>query len=322
MTSNGVDRSHEYPMLTPEPSPTPPQQTQTDKVKAHPYRTTLIVATSLLLLFIIVIVVRIGTYGADLPTTWTGAGGVFFTGGRNLSEQERLSAEATVKQQSPEAQLGYIPINAPSADNFQGDTGGDLGKLLALLSHPEATSSARVDTGTPDGYSYIPQGLISIKDETRATTKEAKALAVYGNEVGTYIEGFESLHGGMALTLKDQAEDRKNPDKAAALKRLGQDFAQLGFDLTVMSTVEIPEEMKAAHKAYATTYRIVGTNLIKISETKTDDEYLKAITAYNDSVDALTKRFLTIVAIFSANNVVFSSNDTGRVFMFNQTMSF
>lgn len=315
---------HEYP-ITPAPQATPetaaPEPTP-GWVHRHPYLASTVVAVSLLVILILVVAARSGVGGSDMGNNWVGAGSVFFTGGRNLTQAERMTAQEVVKQQSPDTQLGYIPIAMQSADGVQedGTYGNDLSSLLALLTQPKGSASAGASAQTESGFSLIPQGLISVADPTVKRTPEAEALFSYGNEVGTYVQGFESMHSNSAQILKDQAEDRTNAEKAARVDALGYAMAELGRDLNQMQ--EIPASARAAHTAYATSYRLAGTNLTKVAAAKTDEEYIDAIGAYNTSVESLSKRFLVLVGLFSANNVSFSSSDPGSMFVFNPTFSF
>jgi len=96
-------------------------------------------------------------------------------------------------------------------------------------------------------------------------------------------------------------------------------LTSLGTDLEQLS--EVPSDTAAMHSAYAKSYKAVGVNLTKIANAKTDQEYLDAIATYNTSADDLTKRFLALVALFSANNVQFSSSDPGSMFVFNANIS-
>lgn len=312
---------HEYPIAP------PPIEEQAEVavekkslLKRHPYVDVAIGALALLFLVLLIVAARSGVSGSDMGDNWVGAGGVFFTGGRNLNQADRISAEQVIKDRSPDTELGYIPIAIPSADGgVDEDFANDLGKLLGQLTQG-AEQPAEPDPNTSSAFSFIPQGLISVATGARQPTKEAEELFTYGNEIGSYIQGYESLHLNAAQTLKDHAEDRTNPQKTELVDRLGYDMAALGRDFLQMQTV--PQDIRAAHAAYATSYRIAGTNLTKIATTKTDEEYLDAIAAYNASVESLSKRFLILVGFFSAHNVVFSSSDPGSIFMFTPTISF
>ena len=310
---------HQYP-IAPEAPPAEAPVGKKGWVHSHPYLATSIAAISLLIILFFVVAARTGVGGSTSANNWVGAGSVFFTGGRTLTQAERMSAEAIVKQQSPKTALGYIPIPAPNADGSGAeDFANDLGKLLFELSvQPNAPISTPAETSS--GYSLIPQGLISVSTGAKQRSPEAEVLFTYGNEVGTYIQGFESLHLNSVQMMKDHAEDRQNADKTSHVDRLGYEMAELGRDLGQLQTV--PADIKAAHAALATSYRLAGTNLTKVAATKTDEEFLGAINTYNASVESLAKRFLVIVGIFSANEVSFSSSDPGSIFMFSPTLSF
>lgn len=311
--------SHEYP-ITPEAPPAEAPVARKGWVHNHPYLATSITVAALLVLLFFIVAARTGVHGSASGNNWVGAGSVFFTGGRTLTQAERMSAEAIVKQQSPKTELGYIPIPTPNADGTSAeDFANDLGKLLLELSvQPNTPAPAQTETGS--GYSLIPHGLISVASGAKQRSPEAEVLFVYGNEVGTYIQGFESLHLNSVQMMKDHAEDRGNADKAANVDRLGYEMAELGRDLNQLQTV--PADIKAAHAALATSYRLAGTNLTKVAAAKSDEEFLGAINTYNASVESLAKRFLVVVGIFSANEVSFSSSDPGSIFMFNPTISF
>ena len=315
--------SHEYP-IAPTPvaevvAATPPVEKK-GWVHRHSYLTAALGTFFLIVLVVLIVAARSGVSGSDNANNWVGAGSVFFTGGRNLTQEDRMKAETAVKQQSPETQLGYIPLPTNAATAGGNDFGNDLTALLAQLTQPTKTSAGGgVDASVGSAFSFIPQGFISTNSSGKKLTRDQEALQAYGNELGTYIQGYESLHGNSAQMLKDQAEDRTNSDKAMQVKNLGYDMAALGRDMLQMT--ELPDSVKAAHQALATSYRIAGTNLTKIPDAKTDQEFLDAIAGYNESVESLSKRFFVMVGIFSANNVTFSSSDPGSIFMFNPNLS-
>ncbi len=312
---------HEYPIAPPPIAATPVESEKHAWLHKHPYLTTSIALASIILFALLIASARSGVSSSQQGTNWVGAGGVFFTGGRNLRQAERQSAEQVIKNESPETQLGYIPITPPSADGFEGDDGGDLSKLLALISQSVSGNNSALATSSGESaFSLIPQGLISIETYGKKLTPEQEALHTYGNEAGAILQSYESMHPNASQPLKDHAEDRQNADKARLVEQLGFDMALLGRELTSIEVV--PAAIKAAHEAYATTYRIVGTNLTKVAGAKTDEEYLAAIEAYNQSVDSLSKRFFALVTLFGAHEVTFSQSETGSVFVFSQSFSF
>jgi hypothetical protein len=307
--------SHQYPFTpTPEPAPISAKK---GWVHRHPYVTAAIGAVALVILALAIVAARAGVSVGGAPTNWVGAGSVFFTGGRNLTESQRLTAEEIIKLRSPDTQLAYIPIQTQGQGSGETDFGNDLAKLLSLLTQPQGTSSV-TSVDVQSAFSFIPTGFISI-DSPQRLSREAEVIKAYGNDIGTYIQGYESMHLNAPQILKDQAEDRTNPEKALNVKNLGYDMAALGRDLLQMQ--EVPKEAQAAHKALATSYRIAGTNLTKIADSTTDQQFLDAITVYNASAEALAKRFFALASIFSAHNVTFSSSEPGSVFMFNTNLS-
>lgn len=313
---------HEYPISPPPQTETVGTAEKRGWTHRHPYLAATIAVASLACIFLSVLTTRSGVGANENGRNWVGAGSVSFTGGRNTTESERLKAEETVKQLSHETELGYIPIASPIEE---ADAGGkysnDLTALLAQLVQPTSGKTPlETSAETPNSFSFIPQGLISIANPERQLTPEAEALKTYGNTIGAHIQGFESMHSNSAQILKDHAEDRENTEKAERVSRLGYDIAELGRDLTLIT--DVPDIAKAAHSALATSYRIVGTNLTKIAATKTDEEFLGAINTYNASVEALSKRFFVLISIFTANSVTFSSSEPGSVFMFNSTFAF
>lgn len=309
--------SHEYPFSQPPVEETPTPETKTSWVYRHPYLATSIAAFAVLVLFLSIFASRSGVSTSSGNTNWIGAS--IFLGLRG-NEAERLGTGGLRGQQPETTDVGYIPITVPSGDpESESSLGNELAWLLAQLIQPKGQSgTTTIDVSS--SFSFIPQGLISTANTGKQLSGREAALHAYGNEVGTYIQGFEAAHTRSAQILTDHAEDRGNAEKAGRVDQLGYDMAELGFDLTQMDTV--PEEARAAHTAFASAYRVVGTNLTKIAATKTDEEFLNAITAYNESVEALSRRFFILATVFSAQNVAFSSSDPGSVFTFNATPSF
>ena len=300
--------------LTP-PTPTPP--TFIEKMERHPYLALAVVALIVGAIGLVIVLEHAGVSAEDGGIAWNGAGSIFTGGNRALTPEERLKAQEIVKQQSPDTQLGYIPL--PVDINATGDSqsgADDFAKLLAQLTQPKTQAGTSAET-TPSAYAYIPSGLITVDSTTRSRSSGDDELYTYGNAVGNYIQSFESMNSNAAQILKDQAEERTNADKTDAVRRMGVAYAELGRDLNIIDP--IPASAKSLHSAYATSYRIIGTNLTKIATAANDKDYIDAITTYNDSVDGLTKRFLALVTFFAAHNITFSSSDPGSIFMFNSS---
>lgn len=305
---------HEYPVAsaTPQP-PAPPKH---GWVHNHPYLATAVAAGALFILVGAVVAERSGVASSTGANNWVGASGIFSGGARTAPSSERISALETLRNRAPDTALPYIPLPAQndggSTENF-----GNLNELLSLLTTPPSGGTTGVDASA--SFAVLPQGLVSLSSPPKLSA-EQQVLYQYGNDVGNIIQSYDSMHTNSIQILKDQAEDRGNAQKAAAVKQLGYDMALLGRDLLDMGS--IPPSMKSAHDAFATSYRIAGTNLSKIPDAADDKAFVDAITTYNASIEALSKRYIVLVQLFSSNNVTFSSSDPGSIFMFNSSPSF
>jgi hypothetical protein len=288
-------------------------------VHRHPYLATSVGIGGLLVLGMALVVQRTDVDPSRSSGAWGGAGGMFFGTIKNALPGGP-TADDIVRLQSPQDSYAAIPIYAPSQDDPEKASGvADITALLAqLVQHTPVTASSNEPTA-PDSYSFIPQGLISTEPVKKVRTAAQENLFDYGNDVGTFVKGFEDTHYGSAQILKDHVEDRTNPDKIRALKILGQDLQQLGVDLRTVPNV--PEEAKGMHRIYANAYYAVGGNLVLISETTTDEEFVNAITKYNSLVEALSTQFQLLVVLFGTNEVTFSSSDPGNIFMFSPNLS-
>lgn len=303
-----------------ETPPAPARESLVDRIEKHPYLLSAIAAILLLLIGLAVLLQRVGTSASSFGNAWQGAGGMFSANARVRETGPALSAEQTVKDKSPEAQLGYIPIAKPLAGltDETSEEPSDLAALLLSLSRPASPTPGQ-QAPTESAFSFIPSGLISTSSPLRRRTPLQDSIHNYGNVAGGVIQSFEDMYPGAPQLLKDHAEERTNAEKAKKLEDLGIAYARLGVDL--LQIPDVPEEMKKAHTAYATTYRILGTNLTKIAKTTDDNAFLDAIAVFNASSEDLTKRFLVIIGLFSAHDVTFSSDEPGSVFMFNPNLS-
>jgi len=163
-------------------------------------------------------------------------------------------------------------------------------------------------------YAYIPRGLISTTTPSTARTALQQQLYDYGNDIGSSIESFEQQHSNTVQILKEQVEDRSDPDKAAAVVNIGHAFQNLGTNLAKMDNV--PSAMVAAHAALAQSYIEIGKNLALVPQAERDSDFIQAIQTYNTSADAFTRNYIQIVSLFGAHGVTFTSSDAGRVFTF------
>ncbi len=122
------------------------------------------------------------------------------------------------------------------------------------------------------------------------------------------------LHRNDPQKLKDQAEDRTNPEKAANVRGIGQSMQSLGESLARME--DVPSQMKANHEKLAQSYIEIGTNLAKVADSQGDQAFIAAIEAYNRSVEIYIQRYVAVATAFSAYGVTFAQHEPGSVFVF------
>lgn len=288
-----------------------------ERLSAHPYFTMVSVLTLLISLGLLVVVPRLGITSSSSRTTWTSAGSIFLSGKGSAPPANGLNPLDIIRGHSLDTNLPTIPLpQTPGVQESNDAYTGSLDELLALLSATTSTKTAQgaETTALNGGFSFIPQGLLSVDSNLQERTPLQSELYSYGNDIGTFIQAFESLHTNIAQIQKDHMEDRTNSQKIGGLRRLGEDYAQLGSELAAIQS--IPSSAQSAHTAYANSYIEVGANLEKIATTKSDEEFLKALEVYNASVESLSRRFFILTTVFSTNGVKFSSTEPGGVFMF------
>ncbi|MFZ2886975.1 MAG: hypothetical protein WA021_04115 [Minisyncoccia bacterium] len=214
--------------------------------------------------------------------------------------------------------LGTVPLPTVSETASEESFATDLAKLLTQLTEP-MEKKPDSDPIVPSSYAFIPRGLISI-GETPPPSPDQQAFREYGNSLGITLQAFANAHPDMPQTLKDQAEDRSNSLKVAALKQLAADFTRLGDTVAAMGSV--PSGVTSANQALAAAYRDVGTKLAKIPDATADEPFLAAINTYNTSAENLSRRLVAISDLFVSRNVGFTTSDPGNIFMFSGQTSF
>lgn len=295
--------------------PQPPVGTLFDRISAHPYFIVVGTISILLFLGLFIVMQRTGVSGVQSRTTWTSNGSIFLGNKGSTPPKTDIPPLDIIRERTAQDTLPTIPLPTEILSDAT-DTAftGDLEELLSLISTPSSTTSPDSPANTPEGFSLIPQGLLSVDSNIQKRTALQYALYNYGNMLGTYIQSFEAMHENSAQILKDHFEDRSNPEKTAAVLRMGEDYAQLGLDILIIETV--PEAAKSAHQGYATSYSLLGTQLQSISKTTNDEDFLKAVETYNAHVEGLAKRFFTLTTVFSSHTVSFSRSEPGSIFMF------
>ncbi len=297
---------------------TPENSTSVPWIETHPYLATTVGVGGLLMLGTVLVIGR----GDVAPTresgAWGGAGGFFAGTIRNLNP-DRLSTEEAMRQQSHNS-YATIPIYTPPLNTgTETEAEDNLADLLAQLVVKDTPKDVPGELTTPEGYAFIPQGYVSTETPETKRSPEQELLFTYGNQLGTFVKGYESLHSNSPQILKDHVEDRGNPDKIRALTILGTDMQQFGIELRNLPN--IPTLASGIHKEYANAYIRAGRDLISVAKTSTDTEFLTAIAAYNSGVERLTTQFIAVVELFGAYEVRFSDSDDGSIFMFNPNLS-
>jgi hypothetical protein len=135
----------------------------------------------------------------------------------------------------------------------------------------------------------------------------------WGSDAGSVILSYENLHPNQVAILTNFIQDREDAGKIAAMKQLGADLQGVGNSL---ETILPPPQMSAAAPALANAYREIGRNLAAIPDAKGDEALVKAILFYNKSAEDFVQKYVNVVLIFQANDVKFTQDEPGGVFMF------
>jgi hypothetical protein len=279
-----------------------------------------------------IVIIGLGTYlvstrtplaaPSDTGGTWGGAGSINIFSGTPLqpTEPRRPTTEEVLKGQAASDTLPFIPTIA--IQNPEEAEGFDLDALLAQLTG-ETSGGAPASSGGPDFssiYSFIPKGFISTNATIEERTPAQQELFEYGNNIGSYLRGFEDSHANMLTTLKNAHEDRGNQAKAEAAARIARDYIALGESLRELSSV--PAVAQSAHMAVAEAHIAVGTKLLDVVYATEDETFLNAIDAYNSSVEVFSEKFVSLALLFQSAGVQFNTHDAGSVFTFSPTLSF
>ena len=292
----------------------------------HPYAATLFGA-AILILVGFVIVERHTAVAPNSSSTSAWGGGLLDTLGTqdySTSQQAPQNPADLMRQVQGGAPYTYTPPNltTPSGNpaplintNQNFDFDAFIAELTGQRAQTQTKTNATVDTSS--AYAFIPQGLISTTTPSKKMTQAQEDLYNYGNDIGSTIQTFEDTHLSMSQILKDQMEDRENPEKIVAVVHIGTDYVSLGKNLEHADP--IPAQVAAAHMAVAKSYQDLGAKLSLVAQARTNEALLSAITTYNASADAFSKNFVALATIFSASGVTFAPTEGGSVFMFTNT---
>ena len=292
-------------------------------IRAHPYIAAIGGAVLLILVGIIVVTQRSDVASGDpAPRTWGGVGTNLFNPSSSGENQNFAQGPESLYTQ---AQGGPPFYYTPTAQEFQftqvEDPNFDFSTFLETLASSGKSTPVGETGGSllEDLYSFIPQGLISTSTREVYRTPLQDALYNYGNDAGRTIQLFESDAQIAPRILKDQFEDRYNPDKNNALLSVAGHLTEVGVELSLM---QVPPEVRSAHQKVAESYREMGKMLARIPEAKTDQAVLDAMLAHNAVVETYVKNYVALATLLSAHGVVFSTDDPGSVFTFTNVGGF
>ncbi len=194
------------------------------------------------------------------------------------------------------------------------DAGFDFNAFVSMLSAPSTSGSPQKTTpAAGSAYTFLPGGLVSVEAPKTRTVLQ-KHLYDYGNDVGSFIQSFEQENPNESRILTDQAQDRADAGKAAALQSLAQGLSALGDNLLTID--EVPSQMTAAHTALANSYKNIGEKLALVPDAQSTADFVAAVKTYDATADVFVKNYVAFANLFVAYGVTFSSGDPGSVFTF------
>lgn len=268
---------------------------------------------------LLIVISRAPVAPADGSGAWTG-GGAILGGTPNTDLQPAQPQQqpilATVTSSAP---FVYLAPNGQAAQTGPAADGPDLASIVAQFM-PKTKTPLPTHEGPGtffDAYSLVPSGLFATTTEKSRTDMQGR-LFDYGNEAGSYIQGYESMHQTVPQIARDQLADRANPDKRDALIGVANDLIGLGKQLAQME--EVPAPVRAQHNAIAAGYQSIGKALIPVANAQSDQQLLDAIKTYDTTVDAFTKHYVALVLLFPSYGVSFKPDDSGSVFSFNPSL--
>ena len=218
-------------------------------LRAHPYLATIAAVAIVIIIGAIFVESHAPAALQGSSITWSGGTPVpasqnNYSYGQPATPQQ-IAQEVVQGGQGVNVAIPQIASSTPASSGFTPPSSSfNYTELLAALSaqgttHVSAnTTSGNANAVIQEAYQFIPQGLVAATTSAaKPKTAQQEALYEYGNEVGSEIQSFEELHTDQAEVLKDQAEDRTNPVKAAAVVSLGQALASIGTFMQGMQDV-------------------------------------------------------------------------------------
>ncbi len=294
-------------------------------LQTHVYASTIAVASLFVILGCLLVVSRTDEPTPSGMSAWNGNTSAIASS--TPSSQTQSSSPAALASTSPDYGIKTLPYTTATSasattDTIQlsGTSKYNFNALIAELSNPAlktgSNSKAASEGATTTAWNFIPTGLISIQHPSTDRTALQQSLYLYGNEVGSLIEGYDARHGNQTQVLTDANNDRQNAAKQAAVVRIGQDLELVGSGIADIS--DAPSLAQPDNTALSNSYLEIGKKLVAVgnAEPLRDSALVSAIESYDSSVNSFNKVFIALASLFSANGVNFSSNDPGSVFSF------
>lgn len=300
-----------------------PAQAATSE-RTHFLRTTIIGVAVLIGIGFLVVNSRTPAALRDSSTNWVGLGTLIdgTAADPQAPTPTRPDDQSLFSEVTQGAPFVYIPPAGGPAQQVASNTDEfSIEDVLAALSpqSKEAWTPVSVPEGEPslmEAYAFVPKGLFSTTTEGQTRTDAQQRLFDYGNELGSLVQSYETMHQNTPQIATDHLADRTNPDKVAALKQVGDDIILLGKRIAAME--EVPSSAAQAHASLAAGYQDVGAALKVVADARSDQQLLDAVNAYNATMDSLTPRYIAMVTLFSMRNVSFTASDPGSAFSFSQ----
>ena len=304
-----------------------------DWIRSHPYAASLGGACVLVIIGAVLVFKSTPEMAPLGLSTWSGnPGTITSTNTANTGTNSVQAVTNPTSQQYATTTLPYKPIvpAANSQGTIQTDSASTSFDYLTLLAEISAqsnksggqsasASNTTTASGGVDAWSYIPSGLIGTTSGSVSRTPAEQALYAYGNEIGSYVEGYDAENSNQSQVLSDASNDRHNATKDAAVEAIGQDLETIGQGIA--QTTGVPAVAQGENTALANSYIEIGKDLVIVgqSEPLSDSTLATAIETYDSAVGTFNKSYIALATLFLENSVTFSSGDPGSVFSFNSS---
>lgn len=297
-----------------------------DWIRAHPYASAIAGACILLIGGIILIINRTSMPTSSGVSAWIGNPG-------SSNVPSVIPASSGNAQTPTETAENYgtqtLPYTAAAGATTTAGTAADgnfdYNALLAQLSQSASSKPSVAASGaignSSNAWSYIPGGLISTSSGAQpAMTPIQKALYIYGNEVGSYVQGYNATEGSNQVqAMKNALNDRQNAAKAQSVTAIGTAMENAGNGIASIS--DVPTEVLIDNTAFANSWNDSGKKLIALAQALPgrDADLVAAIETYDTSINTYITDYVALADLFKDYNVTFSSSDPGSVFTFSSS---